>query len=124
MLRFRRILIRHEILLPNMGRKKWGRLKKERRSIAKERIRILLSESEKAVASGESELSNRYGTLARKIARRYKVGLPRGMKVLYCKKCKSYTGGSGSRVRFNKGRVVRTCLSCNDIYRHPLEVES
>ena len=107
-----------------MGRKKWGRLKKERRSIAKERIRILISESEKAVASGERELSDRYGSLARRIAMRYKVGLPKGMKMLYCKRCNSYTGGSGSRVRFNKWRVVRTCLSCNDIYRHPLEERS
>ena len=104
-----------------MGKKKWGKLKKERRSIAKERVRILLSQSENAVVRGERQLANRYGTLARKVAMRYKVRLPRGTKVLYCKSCGSYVGGTGSRVRIKRGRVIRTCGVCNRVHRHPLE---
>ena len=103
-----------------MGKKRWGRLKKERRSIAKERVRILFNESEKAIVLGERGLSNRYGTLAHQISRKYKVRLPRGVQVIYCKKCGSYAGGSGSRVRVRSGTLVRTCLACGEIYRHPL----
>ena len=106
-----------------MGKKKWGRLKKERRSIAKERVNILLSECENALVKGDKELSNRYGTLARRVAMRYKVRMPKGVKILYCKSCGSYVGGSNSRVRLRKGKVVRTCGTCNNIYRHPMEMK-
>ena len=102
-----------------MGKKKWGRLKKERRSIARERVRILLDESENALVNGERELSNRYGTLARRVAMRYKVRMPKGVKMLYCKSCGNYIGGSKSRVRLRRGMIVRTCGNCNEIYRHP-----
>ena len=108
---------------PIMGKKRRMREKRERTSIARERIGILYKEAENASAVNDRPRAHRYGWLARKIAMRYQVKLPKGSKILYCKKCGSFIGGTLSRVRLIKGRVSRTCFICNDIYRHPIRRE-
>jgi len=62
------------------------REKKLERKIAKERIRILFEMMEK-MKYEDYELARRYVQLARRIAMKYRLKLPKRYKILFCKKC-------------------------------------
>ena len=107
-----------------MGRKKarrFGKKKEIRKRIARERIDILLALAEDQALAGDMELADRYAFLARKIGMRYKVKMPRGFKLKFCRTCSSYlVPGKNSRYRMTGGKLTRQCLKCGAYYRLPL----
>jgi ribonuclease P protein subunit RPR2 len=91
----------------------------EIREIALERISNLFKEASSAF-SHDSSLSNRYVELARKIAMKAKVRIPRELKRRFCKRCLSYLVPSKNCiVRLQNSRVVYTCLNCRNVMRFP-----
>lgn len=97
--------------------------KKEARSIAKERISILMQMAETA-HSEDRELSSRYISLARKIGARHNVRFTKKDKLKLCKKCNSFmVPGKNCRIRTLKTRVVITCLECGAVKRIPFTRE-
>jgi ribonuclease P protein subunit RPR2 len=95
------------------------REKRLERKIAKERIEILFKMMEK-MKDEDYELARRYVELARRIAMKYRLKLPKRFKVLFCKKC-LYPYKSGRfRVRVRKSRVIITCLNCGYERRIPI----
>jgi ribonuclease P protein subunit RPR2 len=84
---------------------------------ARERIKELFVQAELAFHDDQKR-SDRYASLARKIALKYKVHFLKEQKLKYCKKCGSFLSpGKTSRVRLNKGKVVVLCLKCKNIMR-------
>jgi ribonuclease P protein subunit RPR2 len=92
------------------------------RRIASERIRILFTLAERFQRTNP-ERAQRYASLARRIASRNRVHLPRELRRLVCPGCKSYMGPSASRTRIRQTRephVAITCLRCGHVTRIPL----
>jgi ribonuclease P protein subunit RPR2 len=86
---------------------------------ALERIRKLFKEAASAFKE-DKKLSNRYVSLARKIAMKYKVKIPSPLKKRFCKHCYSYLKPSvNCRVRLQKEKVVYYCLKCKKFMRFP-----
>jgi ribonuclease P protein subunit RPR2 len=89
----------------------------KQKMIALERINVLFKEAKKAFKD-EPEFADRYVQLARKIAMKYKVKIPAGLKRSFCKRCNKYLmPGTNSQVRSHKGHIVFYCLSCKSIMR-------
>ena len=83
------------------------------KQIAKERIAALFRLAEHAF-SESPDLSNRYVSLARKIAMRQRVRIDRVFRRQFCHHCAAYlVPGQNMRVRVHDGNVVVTCLLCN-----------
>ncbi|MCX6815120.1 MAG: ribonuclease P [Candidatus Aenigmarchaeota archaeon] len=98
---------------------------KWQQNIGRERIERLFSLAEKEFAKNPSR-SHRYVSLARKIAMRYNIRLPPGLKRFYCKKCYKYLRPSiNCRVRTSARQraVIITCLECGHVMRHPYRKE-
>jgi len=94
------------------------REKKLEKEIAMERIQILISKAIE-VKLKNHDLARRYIELAKKISMKYKVRIPRELRV-FCKKCLyPYTSGK-FRVRIRKSRIIITCLNCGSTKRYPL----
>ncbi|RLI13583.1 ribonuclease P [Candidatus Bathyarchaeota archaeon] len=97
---------------------------RKERAIALRRIRRLF-ELALQVVHDEPELADRYVEIARRIAMRARVKLPREYKRLVCKRCKRFiVPGLTCRVRLQPRRephVVITCLRCGGIYRIPIK---
>ncbi len=90
-------------------------------NIAKERIEILFKQAKEQFEK-EPLLSKRYVQLARKIALKYKIRLPRELKRKICKHCHTFLVlGKNLRVRTQKGHLVYTCLECNEVMRFPFK---
>ncbi len=92
------------------------------RRIAGERIRILFSLAERFHET-HPERAQRYTALARRIASRNRIHLPREYRRLVCAGCKCYMGAKGSRIRVRQMRephVAITCLRCGHVTRIPL----
>jgi len=97
-------------------------LKREKgleRKIAKERIRILFEMMEK-MKNEDYELARRYVELARRIAMKYRLKLPKRYRLLFCKKCLYPYKEGRFRVRVRKSRVIITCLNCGYERRIPI----
>ena len=91
-----------------------------RQRIARERIDILLEQARAQAIAGDLDLASRYAQLARRIGMRYKVKMPRGFNLTFCRKCHTYlVPGRNSRTRIHQGRLVRQCLKCGAQYRIP-----
>ncbi len=95
------------------------REKKLEKKIAKERIDILFSLMEK-MKKKDYELARRYVELARRIAMKYRIKLPKEYKLKFCKKCLYPYKDGNFRVRIAKSRVIITCLNCGHIKRVPI----
>lgn len=94
-----------------------GRDTKEIRKVARERIAILFEKAEREFDENP-ELSKRYVSLARKIAMKANISLPRETKRKFCKKCLNYLkSGENLRVRVHRNRVIYTCLNCGNVMR-------
>mgnify|MGYP000663302646 CR=1 FL=1 len=66
------------------------------------------------------ERSKEYMKLAGKIAMRYRVKIPRKLKMRVCKKCNTYLVPSVTmRARIRDGYVLYTCLECGREKRYP-----
>jgi len=94
------------------------REKKLEREIALERVRFLLSMAQQ-IKFEDYELARRYVKLAKKIAMRYRIRIPKGVR-LYCKKCSYPYRHDRMRVRIAKSRVIITCLNCGFVKRIPI----
>lgn len=93
-----------------MQKKKW-----QERRIALERIGELFGQ---ALKEDEQILKNRYVDLARKIAMKHRLRMPRQYKRRFCSHCYSYlTQGLNSRVRLTGRTVSILCMSCGRFTR-------
>lgn len=93
--------------------------------IAEERISRLFELAEKEFRT-HPERSRRYVQLARKIAMRYTIQVPKAFKRKFCKKCYMYlVPGINSRVRTNARQhaVIIKCLACGNVMRFPYRRE-
>jgi len=92
-----------------------------KKQIALERIKILFKQA-KQVFSKNRSLANRYVTLARKIAMKAKVRIPRELKRKFCKHCyKYFVPGVTCRVRTVNKKLVYYCFNCKRYTRIPLK---
>ncbi len=75
-----------------------------------------------AVMKDDKSLAQRYVTLARKVAMKFRLQAPSEYKRLYCKHCyKIMIPGETSRVRVHESRVIYHCLNCKKFWRKPLK---
>lgn len=102
-----------------MKKSRYSKKSAKFQKIAKERISILFKEAGSAF-SKDKKLAHRYVTLARKIAMKYKVRIPRELKRKYCKHCYRFLmPGKNCRVRNKDGGTVYYCLECKRYMRFP-----
>ncbi|MBI2105792.1 ribonuclease P [Candidatus Woesearchaeota archaeon] len=89
--------------------------------IAKHRIKKLFSEADK-IFPNNKKLADRYVELARKIAMKINLSIPKSLKRKFCKHCNSYLKpGVNSRIRIHKSRVIIYCQNCRKYTRIPLK---
>lgn len=95
-------------------------MKPELRKIALERMEILLNHAIKN-SREDPKLSQRQASLAKKISTKHRIRMPYDLRILYCKKCKSFIApGVNSKIRLGRTSVksIRiTCNFCGHIYR-------
>lgn len=83
------------------------------RKIALERIQILIT-SVISNAKINPALSQRQASLARRICTRYKIRMPYELKIIFCKKCKSFIApGINSKIRLGRTSIKSIRISCN-----------
>ena len=91
--------------------------------IAMERIRILFSLAEETYPADPAR-AQRYVDLARRIAMRTRLRLPRDLRRRVCRRCNAFlVPGATSRTRIRQRRephVAVTCLKCGHVTRIPL----
>ncbi|MFP3872740.1 MAG: ribonuclease P protein component 4 [Candidatus Aenigmatarchaeota archaeon] len=93
--------------------------RRKHRRIARNRIRVLFEEAEKAALNEEFGRADRYVELARKIGMRHNVSLPSEYKRRVCKNCYSYLHPSKTcSVRLKNGLLVTRCFQCGTINRY------
>ncbi|MGI9568133.1 MAG: ribonuclease P protein component 4 [Nitrosopumilus sp.] len=71
---------------------------------------------EKAIFNAKTnpKLSQRQALLARRISTRNKIRMPYYLRMVFCKKCKSFIApGINSRVRLGRSSVKSIRISCN-----------
>ena len=89
--------------------------------IAKEHIDSLFKQAA-AVAGKDLKKADRYVSLARKIAMKFKIHLPSSQKRLFCRHCYSFLlPGKNLRVRVHEHRVIYLCGVCKKFWRRPLK---
>ncbi|MHC1567063.1 MAG: ribonuclease P protein component 4 [Candidatus Syntropharchaeia archaeon] len=85
------------------------------KKIALQRIERLFE-----LAEESEEYCDRYVELARKIGMRYRVRIPKHLKMRICKHCYSFlVPGRNARVRLRGDYIATTCLKCNKVMRRP-----
>ena len=78
-----------------------------------ERMQILI-DSAISNARTDPELSQRQASIARRISTKYKIRMPYHLRIVFCKKCKSFiTPGLNSRIRLGRTSVKSIRISCN-----------
>ena len=78
-----------------------------------ERMQILI---DNAITNARSdpELSERQASIARRISTKYKIRMPYYLRMVFCKKCKSFIApGVNSRIRLGRTSVKSIRISCN-----------
>ena len=83
------------------------------RTIALERMHILINS---AISNTKTnpDLSQRQASLAQRISTKYKIPMPYELRIVFCKKCKSFiTPGKNSRIRLGRTSVKSIRISCN-----------
>lgn len=91
----------------------------KQKKIARERITVLFDEA-KSVFKKSPSLANRYVTLARKMAMKYRIKMPREYKRLYCKHCyKFFQPGKTLTTRIKNKTLIYHCKNCGKIIRYP-----
>ena len=90
-------------------------------TIAAERIERLHELARAAAADGEDDRARHYVRLARRIAERNRLRLPREFRRFTCDACDSYLRpGRNARIRLRDGHVVIAC-DCGELTRYPYE---
>jgi len=65
-------------------------------------------------ARTDPELSQRQASIARRISSKYKIRMPYNLRMVFCKKCKSFIApGVNSRIRLGRTSVKSIRISCN-----------
>ncbi len=105
-------------------------MKKRRiiRDIAIQRIKLLYRYAVDEVRKGNVQLARRYMYIAKRIAAKARVKLPRSIKRSICKNCLvPLVPSVTSRVRLKSegrgSRIVVTCLVCGWIHRYPYKLD-
>ena len=83
------------------------------KKIAFERMQILI---DNAISNAQKnpELSQRQANLARRISTRHKIRMPYDLRIVFCKKCKSFIApGINSRIRLGRSSVKSIRITCN-----------
>jgi len=83
------------------------------KKIALERMHILI---ENAISNAKTnpKLSQRQASLARKISTRHKVKMPYVIRMVFCKKCKSFIApGVNSKIRVGRSTIKSIRITCN-----------
>ena len=78
-----------------------------------ERMQILI---DNAISNARinPELSQRQASIARRISTKYKIRMPYNLRMVFCKKCKSFIApGINSRIRLGRASVKSIRISCN-----------
>ena len=89
--------------------------------LAAERIERLHALSRDAAREGDDERAREYVRLARRLAERNRLQLPREFRRFTCDTCDaSLIPGRNARVRTRNGHVVVTC-ECGTQSRYPYE---
>lgn len=88
-------------------------MKPSTRKIALERMQILI-QTAISNARANPELSQKQAQIARRISSRHNVRMPYDLRMVFCKKCKSFIApGINSRIRLGKSSVKAIRISCN-----------
>ena len=88
-------------------------MKPRTKKIAMERMQILI-ENAITNAKKDPELSQRQASIARRISTRHKIRMPYHLRMVFCKKCKSFIApGVNSRFRLGRASVKSIRISCN-----------
>ena len=78
-----------------------------------ERMQILI-DSAISNARTDPELSQNQASIARRISTKYKIRMPYHLRMVFCKKCKSFIApGIDSRIRLGRTSVKSIRISCN-----------
>ena len=78
-----------------------------------ERMQILIDNAI-TNARKDPELSQRQASIARRISTKYKIRMPYHLRMVFCKKCKSFIApGINSRIRLGRTSVKSIRISCN-----------
>lgn len=78
-----------------------------------ERMQILIDNAI-SNARTDPELSQRQASIARRISSKYKIRMPYDLRIVFCKKCKSFIApGINSRIRLGRASVKSIRISCN-----------
>jgi ribonuclease P protein subunit RPR2 len=60
------------------------------------------------------ELSQRHAQLARRISTKYNIRMPYVLRIVFCKKCKSFIApGINSKIRLGRASVKSIRITCN-----------
>jgi ribonuclease P protein subunit RPR2 len=87
-------------------------MKPSKRKIALERMQILLDIAIHNTKNNP-DLAARQALLAKKISTRFKIKLPYELRIVFCKKCKSFIApGLNSRIRLGRTSVKSIRISC------------
>ncbi|MDC0154261.1 RNase P subunit [Nitrosopumilus sp.] len=74
----------------------------------------ILIDSAISNARTDPELSKRQASIARRISTKYKIRMPYHLRIVFCKKCKSFIApGLNSRIRLGRTSVKSIRISCN-----------
>ena len=78
-----------------------------------ERMQILIDNAI-TNARKDPELSQRQASIARRISTKYKIRMPYHLRMVFCKKCKSFIApGINSRIRLGSTSIKSIRISCN-----------
>lgn len=89
--------------------------------VARARIERLAELARAAARADETARARRYVRLARRLAERHRLGLPRAFDRATCDACDGYLlPGRNARVRTRDGHVVVTC-ACGAQRRYPYD---
>jgi len=83
------------------------------KQIVLERMEILI---DNAISNAKTNpiLSQRQASLARKLSMRHKVRMPYVLRMVYCKKCKSFIApGINSKIRVGRTSIKSIRITCN-----------
>jgi len=97
-------------------------MKRRRRieDLAVQRIERLFELAEAEAREEREQRSQRYIELARAIGMRYRVRIPKHLKMRLCKRCYALLiPGRNARVRLRGEYMTTTCLRCEQQMRRP-----
>jgi len=83
------------------------------KKIALERMEILIDNA-LSNAKTNPKLAQRQALLAKKISMRHKVKMPYDLRMVFCKKCKSFIApGINSKIRVGRSTIKSIRITCN-----------